>query len=91
MDDLDFEEYLKKRQGIINTYLLEYLPQEDTSGPTIYKSMRYSLMAGGKRLRPILAIAASNSWIKLPTCNSQWGIGHCFNDVDGGKKVPSWR
>src|SRR5207249_9879652 len=33
------------------------LPPEDAPPPTVHRAMRYSVMAGGKRLRPILVIA----------------------------------
>ncbi|UQS85318.1 polyprenyl synthetase family protein [Apilactobacillus apisilvae] len=49
----DFEnEYLKK----INNYLKNNL-KKDVDQETLYESMKYSLMAGGKRLRPLLTLA----------------------------------
>jgi geranylgeranyl diphosphate synthase type II len=51
--------YLKSRQQIIDRALDRFLPKEDTPPPTIHKAMRYSLFAGGKRLRPILCLAAA--------------------------------
>jgi len=36
----------------------QYLPSETTPPATLHKAMRYSVMAGGKRLRPVLALAA---------------------------------
>jgi len=40
----------------IDEKLLEYLPSEDTYPPTLSKAMRYTVLAGGKRIRPILLI-----------------------------------
>src|SRR5256884_5832557 len=51
--------YLKSRQRMIDRALDRFLPQENTAPPTIHKAMRYSLFAGGKRLRPILCLAAA--------------------------------
>ena len=38
-----------------------YLPKESAKPATIHKAMRYSLFAGGKRLRPILCLAAAEA------------------------------
>jgi len=61
MSDFSLSQYLKKRQDLINEYLQGLIPPEDVPPVPIHKSMHYSLMAGGKRLRPILAIAAAES------------------------------
>ena len=45
--------YLKSRQRMIDHALDRFLPKENAAPPTIHKAMRYSLFAGGKRLRPI--------------------------------------
>ncbi len=39
---------------MIETELEQIIPSADTYPPVIYKAMRYSLLAGGKRLRPLL-------------------------------------
>jgi len=51
--------YLKTRQKQIDRALDRFLPKENAPPPTIHKAMRYSLFAGGKRLRPILCLAAA--------------------------------
>jgi geranylgeranyl diphosphate synthase type II len=51
--------YLKSRQKMIDRALDRFLPKETAPPPTIHKAMRYSLFAGGKRLRPILCLAAA--------------------------------
>jgi geranylgeranyl diphosphate synthase type II len=53
--------YLKLRQKKIDRALDRYLPQESVKPTTIHKAMRYSLFAGGKRLRPILCLAAAEA------------------------------
>src|SRR2546428_4533042 len=44
---------------MIDRALDHFLPKESALPPTIHKAMRYSLFAGGKRLRPILCLAAA--------------------------------
>jgi len=51
----DLSSYLAERQAIVEAALDQSLPV--VYPETIYESMRYSLMAGGKRLRPILCLA----------------------------------
>ena len=53
--------YLKSQQKRIDRALDRYLPNENAKPPTIHKAMRYSLFAGGKRLRPILCLAAAET------------------------------
>jgi len=54
---MDLREYLIYNKTVIEDHLEKLIKnQEDT--PVIYEAMKYSLMAGGKRLRPILAILA---------------------------------
>ncbi len=54
---MEFKENLKKYQDIINTELNEYIKKEKCPEEILNNSMEYSLMAGGKRLRPILVLA----------------------------------
>ena len=54
---MDFKEELKQYQEIINKELKKYLRKKDCLEGVLNESMEYSLMAGGKRLRPILVIA----------------------------------
>ena len=58
---MNLEPYLKSRQKKIDRALERCLPNEKTRPPTIHKAMRYSLFAGGKRLRPILCLAAAET------------------------------
>lgn len=55
---LDFDSYLKARVRLIETALDQSLPRSQGPAPRLLEAMRYSLLAGGKRLRPILALAA---------------------------------
>ena len=58
---MNLKAYLKSRQKKIDRALDRYLPKENTRPSTIHKAMRYSLFAGGKRLRPILCLAAAEA------------------------------
>ncbi len=46
---------------MVEAALQRYLPKPTAKPQTIHKAMRYSLFAGGKRLRPILCLAAAES------------------------------
>jgi len=52
-------EYLKMKRKKIDEALENSLPKEDAYPPKIHRAMRYSLLNGGKRIRPILAMATS--------------------------------
>ena len=54
---MDFKEQLKEYQEIVNKQLEKYLRKENCPEEILNASMEYSLMAGGKRLRPILILA----------------------------------
>jgi geranylgeranyl diphosphate synthase type II len=58
---MNLKAYLKSRQKMIDRALDRYLPKEKIKPATIHKAMRYSLFAGGKRLRPILCLAAAET------------------------------
>lgn len=55
---MDIKHYLSSKKEMIDSFLDRSLPREDPYPQEIYKAMRYSLFAGGKRLRPILALAS---------------------------------
>lgn len=54
---MDFKEELKQYQEKINKELEKYLRTKNCLEGTLNESMEYSLMAGGKRLRPILVLS----------------------------------
>jgi geranylgeranyl diphosphate synthase, type II len=55
----DLDAYLKERRRLVDAALERFLPSEDTPPPSVHRAMRYSVLAGGKRLRPILVIAGA--------------------------------
>lgn len=52
--DRHYEDYKK----IIDEHLLDFIPNIDNKSISLYESMKYSLTAGGKRIRPVLLLAA---------------------------------
>ncbi len=55
--DMDFKEELKQYQDLINGELAKYIETKKCPEEMLNRSMEYSLMAGGKRIRPVLVIA----------------------------------
>jgi len=55
----DLNQYLTAKQRQINQALIALFPKEGS--PRIVQAMQYSLMAGGKRVRPILCLAAAEA------------------------------
>ncbi len=54
MIDRTFEEY----KALLDEHILDFIPDIDQKSITLYDSMKYSLLAGGKRIRPVLLLAA---------------------------------
>ncbi len=54
-----FQEYLQSAVQRVEAALERCVPPESTEPLNIHKAMRYSLFAGGKRIRPVLCIAAA--------------------------------
>lgn len=54
---MEFKEELKKYQKIVNEQLQKYIVKDEVYEKVLNESVEYSLMAGGKRLRPILLLA----------------------------------
>jgi len=55
---MTIREYLSARTGLVERALDRWVPAASIEPETIHKAMRYSLFAGGKRVRPILCMAA---------------------------------
>jgi geranylgeranyl diphosphate synthase type II len=58
---MGLQEYLRQQQQVIDTALHGFLPRPSVKPRTIHEAMRYSMFAGGKRLRPVLAVAAAEA------------------------------
>jgi geranylgeranyl diphosphate synthase type II len=57
----DLGAYLAERRALVDQALDRILPPEDTEPTSIHRAMRYSVMGGGKRLRPVLVIAGAEA------------------------------
>jgi geranylgeranyl diphosphate synthase type II len=55
------EEYLRQKRALVDATLDANLPPAATLPPTIHEAMRYAVLGGGKRIRPIMAIAAAEA------------------------------
>ena len=55
----NFISYMKDKKAIIDEYLNRFLPMANEEPEMLHKAMRYSVFSGGKRLRPILIIFAT--------------------------------
>ena len=60
-NELRLKEYLAEKKALVDAALDGLLPGEELYPPVIFQAARYSLMAGGKRLRPILCLAAAEA------------------------------
>lgn len=57
-EEVRFDAYIRGKRELIDGALERYLPGEGNFPPLIFRAMRYSLFAGGKRIRPLLCLAA---------------------------------
>jgi len=57
----DLKKYLEQRTASVNRALNNFLPRANTKPSTIHEAMRYSIFAGGKRMRPALCLAGAEA------------------------------
>jgi len=62
----DLAEFVARASSAVDQALDAFLPKATTKPTTIHRSMRYSLFAGGKRMRPALCLAAAEA------CGGRW-------------------
>ena len=55
---MNLQSYLSEKRRLIDAAMNEFLPPEDRFPEVIHRAMRYGVLNGGKRLRPILTLAA---------------------------------
>ncbi len=60
-DVFDLKGYLADKKAVVDEALHEYFPQPEGLASDMIEAMRYSLFAGGKRLRPILCLAGAEA------------------------------
>ncbi|MGE5646702.1 MAG: polyprenyl synthetase family protein [Acidobacteriota bacterium] len=58
---MNFRDYLKQQQALIDAALDRLVPPAEAAPETIHRAMRYSLFAGGKRIRPVLCLEAAHT------------------------------
>lgn len=58
---MSLNDYIAEKKQIVDQALAAYLEESPVYPPTILKAMRYSLDAGGKRIRPVLMFAAAEA------------------------------
>ena len=58
---MDLKDYLSQRKILVDQKLSELLPAVNGPHTRVVEAMRYSLLGGGKRLRPILCLAAAEA------------------------------
>lgn len=66
-DDVPLSEFLARQVKNIDQVLSECVPDVTVDPPSIHQAMRYSLFAGGKRIRPVLAMAAAGAIENSPS------------------------
>ncbi len=99
----DLKSYLAERIQYVDRALDSFLPSAETKPVTIHKAMRHSIFAGGKRLRPILCLAAAEACGGSDTdalfaacgveCLHTYSLIHddlpCMDDDDMRRGVPT--
>ena len=58
---MDIKTLITESAAKVEARLNELLPGEDIAPSTIHKAMRYSIFAGGKRIRPLLCLEAAKA------------------------------
>ncbi len=58
----DLKNYMEERRERVNAKLDECLPRESERPALLHRAMRYSVLGGGKRIRPILVIASAEAF-----------------------------
>jgi geranylgeranyl diphosphate synthase type II len=58
---VNLSDFLQTQRAVVDRTLDANLPPADTNPPRIHEAMRYAVLGGGKRLRPIMAIAAAEA------------------------------
>ncbi|HYH06895.1 MAG TPA: farnesyl diphosphate synthase [Thermoanaerobaculia bacterium] len=58
---MNLREYLNEKREVVDRTLDAHLPPAATHPPVIHEAMRYAVLGGGKRIRPIVAIAAAEA------------------------------
>jgi geranylgeranyl diphosphate synthase, type II len=102
-ESLSLKDYLKERCALVDAALERFIPSVETRPATLHKAMRHSVFAGGKRLRPVLCLAAAEACggsvdAAMPAacaveCLHTYSLIHddlpCMDDDDFRRGVPT--
>ena len=87
-------DYLKQRKIEIDRLLDQYLPPEDEFPQALHRAMRYSVLAGGKRIRPILCLTAYEAFggsdkkvINPAACSLEFSGNNGYGVAEGVENV----
>ncbi len=69
----DIKSLITETVSLVETRLDALLPSEETSPATLHKAMRYSIFAGGKRIRPLLCLEAAKA------CGGEEAVAKALN------------
>jgi len=58
---MPLEDYLREKRALVDAALDRHLPPAETPPAVIHEAMRYAVLGGGKRIRPIIAIASAEA------------------------------
>jgi geranylgeranyl diphosphate synthase, type II len=100
---LSLKDYLTERCALVDAALERFIPSVETRPATLHKAMRHSVFAGGKRLRPVLCLAAAEACggsvdAAMPAacaveCLHTYSLIHddlpCMDDDDFRRGVPT--
>jgi geranylgeranyl diphosphate synthase type II len=64
---VNLDQYFERRRRMIDEALDRFFPAERHQPAVLYRAMRYSLLSGGKRIRPLLTLAAAEAVGGRPT------------------------
>ncbi len=70
---VDIKSLITETVSLVETRLDALLPKEETSPSTLHKAMRYSIFAGGKRIRPMLCLEAAKA------CGGEAAVANALN------------
>ena len=70
----EFKRLFEEKRSAVESAILKYLPPADARPHIVHEAMRYSMEAGGKRIRPMLLLAAHDMYPSavdpLPACEA---------------------
>ena len=82
---MELSDYLKEKKKIVDDYLDKQFPSEKINPSLIHRSIRYSVLNGGKRLRPILTMMTAellgNPYQLVLPAAAGIELIHCFSLV----------